>query len=88
MSIAGSLVVFAVLWFLSLFVVLPLGIKPQDPTKITPGTNGAPQNPNIRRKLKITTVAACFAFVIVFIIIQKRVITLDSFDIIYGDLGK
>ncbi len=52
MSIASSIVVFAVIWFLTLFVVLPIGLRTQgEDGNVVPGTPAsAPSNPQLRRK--------------------------------------
>ncbi len=62
MTITASLVLFAIFWFILLFVTLPLKIKTQQETgKQTPGTPpSAPEDPQIRTKmLWVTVVAFC-----------------------------
>lgn len=58
MTITAALVVFAVLWFLTLFVMLPIGLRTQgDVGEVTPGTpESAPAEINIRRKFFWVTV--------------------------------
>lgn len=60
MSIASALVVYAVLWFLTLFVVLPIGLRTQgEDGDVVPGTpSSAPSDPQLRRKFLIVTAVA------------------------------
>ncbi|MBU2958165.1 DUF1467 family protein [Paracoccus sp. 1_MG-2023] len=57
MNLTGGIVLFAVLWFLTLFVVMPIGHRSQaDDGNIVPGTHaGAPSGTPWRRKLIQTT---------------------------------
>lgn len=57
MTITGAIVLFAVIWFLVLFMALPQGVKTQsDVDEVVPGTPGsAPLDPMLRRKLIWTT---------------------------------
>lgn len=57
MNLTGGIVLFAVLWFLTLFVVVPIGQKSQqDLGEVVPGTPaGAPAQMAWKRKLIITT---------------------------------
>ena len=62
MTITASIVLFAIFWFILLFVTLPLKIKTQQETgKQTPGTPpSAPEDPQIKTKmLWVTVVAFC-----------------------------
>ena len=62
MTITASLVLFAIFWFILLFITLPLKIKTQQETgKQTPGTPpSAPEDPQIKTKmLWVTVVAFC-----------------------------
>ena len=53
MSVTGAIVLFAVIWFLTLLVLLPVGIRTQEEAgDVTPGTpSSAPVDPMIGRKL-------------------------------------
>ncbi len=57
MNLTGGIVLFASLWFLTLFVVMPIGQQSQaDAGAVIPGTHaGAPAGVNWRRKLLWTT---------------------------------
>ena len=66
MTITASLVLFAIFWFILLFVTLPLKIKTQQETgKQTPGTPpSAPEDPQIKTKMLWVTVVAFFLWII------------------------
>lgn len=60
MNITGAIVLYAVLWFLTLFVLLPIGQRSQqDAGEILPGTHaGAPHEPQLMRKAIWATLIA------------------------------
>lgn len=65
MSIVSAIVLFAVIWFLTLFCVLPLRMETQGDTgDIVPGTHAsAPANLNMKRKALITTLIAAVLWI-------------------------
>lgn len=60
MSITSAIVLFAVIWFMVFFVVLPLRLKTQGEVgEIVPGTHAsAPADPQLKKKAKVTTLVA------------------------------
>lgn len=82
MGPVSALVLFAVIWFLVLFVVLPLRLETQgDRGEIVPGTQaGAPANLNMWRKARLTTIIAAVIWAIVAAIIWSEVITVRDLD--------
>ena len=57
MAISSAIVLFAVVWFMVMFVVLPIGRRTQgDEGEVVPGTHpGAPANFNLKRTFLIVT---------------------------------
>jgi predicted secreted protein len=57
MTITGAIVLFVVIWFLTLFVALPIGVRTQaEAGEVAPGTPAsAPVDAMIRRKMLWTT---------------------------------
>ena len=55
MTITAAIVLFAVIWFMVLFICLPLKVKTQgDSGNIVPGTpESAPENGDLKNKLNI-----------------------------------
>lgn len=82
MTITAALVMFAVCWFMTFFVVLPLRFKSQGDTgSVVPGTPAsAPADFVVKRKAWITTIAATIIWAILCSIIISGVITVRDFD--------
>ena len=73
MAITSALVLFAVTWFMTLLVMLPIGLRTQgDDDDIVPGTHaGAPNNYRPKRKaLQVTAIAFVIWLVLVAIILS------------------
>ena len=60
MSITGTLVIFTIAWWLSFFVVLPIGVQGQwEDDSTIPGTEeAAPKEPMLRKKAIWATMGA------------------------------
>ena len=89
MSISSALVLYAVIWFMCLFVVLPLRIRTQvESGKIVPGTPpSSPVDPRLRVKAKWVTLAAFVIWLPIAGIIMSGWVTIESIDLFnrYGD---
>ena len=88
MSITAAFVLYAVVWFMLFLMILPLRLKTQGDTgEIVPGTHAsAPENPNIKRKVKITTLIALLIWAVISTIILTGAITVRDFDW-FNELG-
>jgi predicted secreted protein len=82
MTITAALVLFAVTWFMTFFVVLPLRFQSQgDAGDVVPGTPpSAPAGFVVRRKAWITTLAATVIWLFLCAIILSGMITVRDFD--------
>ncbi|KGM49174.1 DUF1467 family protein [Pseudooceanicola atlanticus] len=82
MGITSALVLFAVIWWLTLLIVVPIKLKTQqDMGTVTPGTqSGAPEIHHLKKKLLITTGIAAVLFVIIAGIIVSGWITVADLD--------
>lgn len=82
MSITAAFVLFAVVWFMLFLMILPLRLKTQGESgSIVPGTHAsAPENPDIKRKAKITTMIAFVVWAVLAGIILSGMITVRDFD--------
>ncbi len=82
MAITSALVLLAVIWFMVLFVVLPLRLTTQgDVGRIVPGTHASsPENLNMRRKFVVTTIVALVLWVAACAVIISGVITVRDID--------
>ncbi|MBV2359662.1 DUF1467 family protein [Thalassococcus sp. CAU 1522] len=87
MGITSALVLFAVIWFMTWLVVLPIRVVTQgDRGEIVPGTQaGAPEIHHLRRKAWITTGVSLVLWVIIAGIILSGLITVaDISRWLYG----
>lgn len=82
MGPVSGLVLFAVIWFMTFLIILPIRVKTQgDMGQIVPGTHaGAPEVHNLKKKALITTGVAAVIWAIVATIILSGVITLRDID--------
>ncbi|MCD1627132.1 DUF1467 family protein [Seohaeicola saemankumensis] len=82
MGITSALVLYAVLWFLTFLVVIPIRLKTQgDVGQIVPGTHaGAPHEPNLRKKALITTAVSAALWVIIAYVLVSGMLTVRDID--------
>ncbi|MEL6641709.1 MAG: DUF1467 family protein [Pseudomonadota bacterium] len=82
MGPVSALVLFAVIWFMVLFVVLPLRLQTQgEAGDVVPGTHAsAPANPQLKRKAIITTIWAFAVWVVIAGTIMSGLVTVRDLD--------
>ena len=80
MDIAFGIVIYFVVWWITLFAVLPLWVKPQsDDGDVIPGTaTSAPVSPMILKKFALTTVLSAAIFLFFYIMITYQWLSIDS----------
>lgn len=80
MNIWSILAIFFVVWWVSLFAVLPWGVRSQlESADVTPGTEpGAPVRPMLLRKVLATTVIAVMVTGLVVYLATSGVIALED----------
>ncbi len=77
--VTGSAIYF-VIWWLTLFMVLPFGV--QRDTEVEEGNDpGAPVRARIWTKVAINTVLAGFVWLIIYVIVEFQLITLKDLGI-------
>jgi predicted secreted protein len=88
MAITSAIVLYAVIWFMTFFIALPIRVRTQgDEGRIEPGTHaGAPQVHNLKKKAVITTLVALVIWAIVVTIILSGVISVRDLDW-FGRMG-
>ena len=81
----SAFVLFAVIWFMTLFVVLPLRLTTQGETgKVAHGTpESAPANPQIKKRMLITTGIALAIWGGGVAVILSGVIGIEDMDILF-----
>ncbi|MDC0738164.1 DUF1467 family protein [Cognatishimia sp. SS12] len=82
MSITSALVLYAVIWFMSFLIAIPIRLKTQgDVGQIVPGTHaGAPEHHALKKKALWTTLASAVIWAILFWIITSGFIEVRDFD--------
>jgi predicted secreted protein len=82
MGITSAIVLFVIIWFLTLFVVLPLRLQTQgDLGSIEPGTHaGSPVNPQMKKRFMVTTAVALVLWAILAGSIIGGVFSVRDFD--------
>jgi predicted secreted protein len=82
MNVVSAIVLYAVIWFLVLFVILPIRLETQgDRGEIEPGTHaGAPANFEFGKKMRLVTVIAAAVWVVIAGIIISGVISVRDID--------
>ena len=76
MSLPLGFAVYVVIWWLTLFIVLPWGISRVNPDDLLPGEDpGAPSKPHLFKKFIITTVVSLVFFVIFYFVYESGVIS-------------
>ncbi len=67
MTWLSGIVVYVLVWWVTLFAVLPLWVQPSDPGEI--GDPGAPQRPLLGRKVIVTTIVAAVIWLGIYIVV-------------------
>jgi len=80
MSIPTSIILYVIVWFMMLFVVLPLRLKSQrEAGDVVPGTPAsAPADPQIKRRMIVVTLAASVVWVLVLAVLYSGVFSLEN----------
>ncbi|GGL59877.1 DUF1467 family protein [Wenxinia marina] len=82
MTITAAFVLYAVIWFMTFFIVLPLRLTTQGETgEVVPGTHrSAPADAQIGRKAKVTTLWATGLWILIGGFILSGVVTVRDID--------
>lgn len=85
MSLFSAFVLFAVIWFMTLFVVLPLRLTTQgEAGEVVRGTpQSAPSDPQIRKRMLITTAVALVLWAATVAVILSEVIGVEDMDFLF-----
>lgn len=86
MNLTSALVLYVVLWFLILFVILPIGQRSQaDMGHVVPGTPpGAPHEPRLKKKALQATLFAAIIWAVIAWIIFADIITRADINRLFG----
>ncbi|HWV43743.1 DUF1467 family protein [Pseudorhodoplanes sp.] len=79
MTLTTGLAIYFLIWWVTLFAVLPFGVKSQHETEFEQGTDpGAPVFPRMLQKLLWTTLVSAIIFAILSVIYKYHLIGLDD----------
>jgi len=89
MAITSAIVLFAVIWFMVLFVTLPIRLRTQDDEgEVVPGTQaGAPANFKVKRTMLIVTAITVVLWALIAGVIISGVISVRDLDW-FGRMGE
>ena len=91
MGITSGIVLYAVIWFLTFLIVIPVRLQTKgDVGDVVPGTHaGAPAHHNLKKKAWITTGVAFVVWAIVAAIILTEAVSLEDLagwhSLLYGE---
>ena len=83
MSIFSAIALLAVIWFMTLFVILPLNLTTQDEagTRVRGTMGSSPVEPRLKRKFILTSIIALVLWLMIVGAILSSWITMDDFDL-------
>ncbi len=90
MGITSALVLFAVIWFMTFLIIIPLRLQTQgDVGSVVPGTHaGSPEVHNLKRKAWLTTAVSAVLWAIIAGIIVSGLITVEDIDrVMFNRMG-
>ena len=86
MGLAGSIILFLLIWWLLLFTVLPLNISDKAEKNVEGGNDtGAPSNPQIFKKFLITTIISIIIWSIIYTFLRDQGLLLYILDVFYSN---
>jgi predicted secreted protein len=89
MPVTTALAIFFLIWWVTLFAVLPWGIKSQhEGEEMAPGTDpGAPASARIGWKLAWTTVVAAVVYALSAVVYAEHWVTVDDLATLFVKQG-
>ncbi len=87
MGVTSALVLYAVIWFMTFLIILPLRIQTQgDVGKVVPGTHaGSPEVHNLKRKAWRTTLISLAVWAVIAGVIVSGLVTVRDIDALMFD---
>jgi predicted secreted protein len=86
MSWTTALAIYFIIWWITLFAVLPWGVRSQaESGEVVPGSDpGAPAIPNVLMKLVWTTLVSGVVFAVGALVYSYRLVTLEDLGALFG----
>lgn len=84
MSIVTGLAIYFVFWWLSLYLVLPIGIedRPIEDGRPIGSSDGAPTRPKMRKKLLMATGLSMIIYAVFWSLIQFGVLSFENLNVL------
>jgi predicted secreted protein len=78
-SVTTAVAIYFLIWWITLFAVLPFGVRAQHEGEMAPGTDpGAPIVSRMLMKLIWTTIVSSVIFGLCYVVYVNRLVTLDG----------
>ena len=87
MAVSTAIAIYFLIWWLTLFAVLPWGVTAQGEEGAPGSDPGAPRVPHLKAKLVWTTALATVIFAIMAYVYVNRLVTLDDLAALLGFPG-
>jgi len=86
MTVTTAIAIYFLIWWITLFAVLPFGIRSQHETgDVSPGSDpGAPALPRLGRRLAWTTIVATLIFAGCYLVYTRQLVTLQGLGPYFG----
>ncbi|MCX7380449.1 MAG: DUF1467 family protein [Alphaproteobacteria bacterium] len=78
MPVITGFALYFVIWWITIFAVLPLGTKPVADADSQTGWRGAPEKPELLKKALITTAVAAIIWVLIYLTVTSGWISFRS----------
>ena len=82
MGFTGSIIVYASIWWIVFFSILPIGIQSNKEIykdNVQGSDPGAPKNPKIAKKFLITTIITSIIFIVIYYLTNNSFLNLRNF---------
>lgn len=78
MSLVGAIALYFVVWWITLFAVLPFGTRPRDALPEEGGWRGTPEAPHLLRKVAVNSVLAALVWLLIWYALRENWLGLQS----------
>ena len=75
MNWVSGVVLYTLMWWITLFAVLPIGTQPEADADAATGWRGAPRKPRLLMKVIVTTIVATILWIIAWLVIESDVLS-------------
>ena len=85
MGLTGSIILFLIIWWLILFILLPISIDNKASANIAYEGNdrGAPNNPHLLKKFIITTIISVILWFVVYLLLNNDCFLISIMNTFY-----